>query len=165
MAILGESFKEYVRKQINVRQDKLSLRDKDNDILRYITSKTSFLRLSSGVNISQTVTQNLGVIGLENNLLAKKYVLFSSRFNNELTSNIGYSSEAFNTSYGFNSDTNYGLVPPPGLITATINTLNRGTIREATINLVCHNLYQFKIINALFLKCFIFNCTAHKAWH
>lgn len=152
MAILGESFKEYVRKQINVRQDKLSLRDKDNDILRYITSKTSFLRLSSGVNISQTVAQNLGVIGLENNLLAKKYVLFSSRFNNELTSNIGYSSEAFNTSYGFNSDTNYGLVPPPGLITATINTLNRGTIREATINLVCHNLYQFKIINALFLK-------------
>ena len=156
MAILGESFKDYVRNQINVRQDKLSLRDRDNDILKYITSKTSFLRLTSGINISSGVAQNLGVIGLEGSLLAKQYVLFSSKFNNNFTSNIGYSPEGFNNnfnvSYGFNSDPNYGLVPPPGLTMATINTLNRGTIREATINLVCHNLYQFKIINALFLK-------------
>ena len=145
MAILGESFKPYVRKQINVRQDKLSLQDRDNDILKYITSKTSFLRLTSGVDISEKVAQNLGVVGLENSELAKKYVLFSSRFDNEFTSNVGYSLGSFNASYGFNSDPNYGLVPPPGLIMANINTLNRGTIREATINLVCHNLYQFKI--------------------
>jgi len=156
MAILGESFKDYVRKQINVRQDKLSLRDRDNDILKYITSKTSFLRLTSGVDVSSKVAQNLGVIGLEGNLLAKQYVLESAFFRPtsetrpDFTSGIGY--QGYTTSYGFNSDPNYGLVPPPGLTIATINTLNRGTIREATINLVCHNLYQFKIINALFLK-------------
>lgn len=156
MAILGESFKDYVRKQINVRQDKLSLQDRDNDVLKYITSKTSFLRLTSGVNIDADVAQTLGVIGLEDERLARKYVLFSSQFDNNLTSNLGYSPEGFNNnfdiSYGFNSDPNYGLVPPPGLISATVNTLNRGTIREATINIVCHNLYQFKIINILFLK-------------
>ena len=143
MAILGESFKDYVRNQINVRQDKLSLRDKDDDILRYTTSKTSFLRLTSGVDISKEVAQNLGVTGFEGSILAKNYVLFSSRFNDGLTSNIGYSLGSLNVSYGFTSDLNYGLVPPPGLTMATINTLNRGTIREATINLVCHNLYQF----------------------
>lgn len=156
MAILGESFKPYVRDQINVRQDKLSLRDRDNDVLKYITSKTSFLRLTSGVDIDEEVAQNLGVINLNGSELAKKYVLFSSKFNNNLTSNLGYSPDGFGSnfdvSYGFNSDPNYGLVPPPGLTSATINTLNRGTIREATINLVCHNLYQFKIINTLFLK-------------
>jgi len=152
MAILGESFKDYVKKQIDVRQDKLSLRDRDDDILKYITSKTSFLRLTSGINISPEVAQNLGVTGLDGHLLAEKYILFSSRFDNKFTSDIGYSLGAFNASYGFNSDPNYGLVPPPGLTTATINTLNRGAIREATINIVCHNLYQFKIINALFLK-------------
>lgn len=156
MAILGESFKPYVRDQINIRQDKLSLRDRDDEILKYITSKTSFLRLTSGVDIDKEVAQNLGVINLEGSELAKKYILFSSKFNDKFTSNLGYSQEGFgnnfDVSYGFNSDPNYGLVPPPGLLSATINTLNRGTIREATINLVCHNLYQFKIINTLFLK-------------
>jgi len=153
MALLGESFKPYVRKQINVRQDKLSLdQTRDNDVLRYITSKTSFLRLSSGVDISPDVAQNLGVTGLSGPLLAEKYVLFSSRFDDNFTSNVGYSLGAYNTSYGFNSDPNFGLVPPPGLLSAEVKTLNRGTIREATINLVCHNIYQFKIINALFLK-------------
>lgn len=164
MAILGESFKPYVKNQIDVRQDKLSLnQNRNDDILKYITSKTSFLRLTSGVDISEKVAQSLGVTGLSGNLLAKQYVLFSSRFNNntlvskdpdiwggDLTSDIGY--KGYSTSYGFASDPNYGLVPPPGLTMATINTLNRGTIREATINLVCHNLYQFKAINALFLK-------------
>ena len=152
MAILGESFKPYVKNQIDVRQEKLALGNRDDDTLKYITSKTSFLRLSSGVDISPAVAQNLGVIGFEGNMLAKQYVLFSSNFNNQFTSGIGYSLGSFNASYGFNSDPNFGLVPPPGLTMATINTLNRGTIREATINLVCHNLYQFKIINALFLK-------------
>lgn len=156
MAILGESFKDYVRKQINVRQDKLSLKDKDDDTLKYITSKTSFLRLTSGVNISSSIAQNLGVTGLEGNLLAKQYVLESARFrptsenNPDFTSGVGY--KGYTTSYGFASDIDYGLVPPPGLLSATINTLNRGTIREATINLVCHNLYQFKAISTLFLK-------------
>jgi len=164
MAILGETFNDYVRNQINVRQDKLSLnQNRDNDFLTYVTSKTSFLRLTSGVDISEKVAQSLGATGLSGNLLAKQYVLFSSRFNNntlvsknpdiwggDLTSDIGY--KGYSTSYGFASDPNYGLVPPPGLTMATINTLNRGTIREATINLICHNLYQFKAINALFLK-------------
>jgi len=159
MAILGESFKPYVRNQINIRQDKLSLdQTRDNDVLKYITSKTSFLRLTSGVDIDEKVAQNLGVIGFEGSALAKQYVLEAARFkptpesNPNFTSNVGYSLGTFNASYGFNSDPNYGLVPPPGLTSATINTLNRGTIREATINLVCHNLYQFKIINTLFLK-------------
>ena len=111
MAILGESFKDYVKKQIDVRQDKLSLRDRDDDILKYITSKTSFLRLTSGINISPEVAQNLGVTGLDGHLLAEKYILFSSRFDNKFTSDIGYSLGAFNASYGFNSDPNYGLTP------------------------------------------------------
>ncbi len=163
MAIIGESFKPYVRTQINIRQNKLALGVKDNDTLKYITSKTSFLRLTSGVNVNKEVAKNLDVPNLEGNGLAKQYVLEAARFksdpnnaDSDFTSGVGYTSGEFRNnfaaSYGFNSDPSFGLVPPPGLTSATINTLNRGTIREATINLVCHNLYQFKIINALFLK-------------
>ena len=156
MAILGETFNDYVKQQIDVRQSKLALGNRDDNTLKFITSKTSFLRLTSGIDISEDKAQSLGVTGLSGPLLAQQYVLEAAKFNNRFTSNIGYSADGFssnfNTSYGFNSDPSFGLVPPPGLTTATINTLNRGTLREATFNIICHNLYQFKIINALFLK-------------
>jgi len=158
MAIIGESFESFVKDQINIRQNKLSLRDKDDNIIKYITNKTSFLRLTSGVDI---VNDNAGLnklraIGLEvpNNFigknLAKDYVLFSAYFNNNFTSDVGY--DRLKSSYGFTSNTDYGLTPPPGIISANIKSLNRGSLREATINVVCHNLLQFKIISALFLK-------------
>lgn len=156
MALLGESFNSYVRNQINVRQDKLSLdQNRNDDVLKYFTSKTSFLRLTSGVNVSPERSKKGGLGNLEGNLLAKKYVLFSSRFNKKFTSDVGYSGDSnnsFDTSYGFHSGPWYGFSPPPGLVSATINTLNKGTIREATINLVCHNILQFEAINVLFLK-------------
>jgi hypothetical protein len=158
MAIIGESFEPWVRDQVNIRQEKLSLRDRDNDTLKYITSKTSFLRLTSGVDI---VNDNAGLdklkaMGLDvpSNFigpsLAKDYVLFSANFNEEFTSNVGYN--RLLSSYGFTSNVDYGLTPPPGIISANIKSLNRGSLREATINIVCHNLLQFKIISALFLK-------------
>lgn len=158
MAIIGESFESFVKDQINIRQNKLSLQDKDDNIIKYITNKTSFLRLTSGVDI---INDNAGLgklraMGLDvpNNFigekLAKDYVLFSAYFNNNFTAGVGY--DRLGASYGFTTDTSYGLTPPPGIISANIKSLNRGSLREATINVVCHNLLQFKIISALFLK-------------
>lgn len=163
MAIIGESFEPFVKDQINIRQNKLSLRDKDDNIIKYITNKTSFLRLTSGVDIVNdnaglNKLRAMGLGDLQNEpitnfigeKLAKDYVLFSAYFNNNFTAGVGY--DRLGTSYGFTTDTSYGLTPPPGIISANIKSLNRGSLREATINVVCHNLLQFKIISALFLK-------------
>ena len=150
MAILGESFNSYVKDQITTRQDKLALKDKDDDIIRYTHDKTSFLRLTSGVNVNAIKSTELGYPNYDGNQLAKDYVLFSSYFNDSFTQDIGYAGTS--TSYGFSSDSKYGYVPPPGLISADVKSLNRGSLREATINLICHNLYQFKIISTLYLK-------------
>jgi hypothetical protein len=158
MAIIGESFEPWVKDQVNIRQEKLALRDKDNNIIKYITNKTSFLRLTSGVDI---VNDNAGLnklkamgLNIPNDFigpsLAKDYVLFSANFGGEFTANIGY--DRLGSSHGFTSNPDYGLTPPPGIISANIKSLNRGSLREATINVVCHNLLQFKIISALFLK-------------
>jgi hypothetical protein len=167
MAILGESFKPWVIKQINVRQDKLSARNKDTDLLKYLTSRTSFLRLTSGVDVSEDLLTYYKdylpegfVTNVKGNELARQYVLEAARFRPpgntindplQFTSGVGYNNTN-RSSYGFLSDPNYGLVPPPGITTANIKSLNRGTIREATIQIVCHNLYQLIIINILFLK-------------
>ena len=158
MAIIGESFDPYVQRQVNIRQNKLSLRDKDNDILKYITNKTSFLRLTSGIDVANDNNglDKLRAMGFNvpNSFtganLAKDYILFSANFNSEFTSGIGY--DRLYSSYGFTSDPDYGLVPPPGIVSADIKSLNRGSLREANIQIICHNLSQFKIISTLFLK-------------
>jgi hypothetical protein len=162
MAIIGESFEPWVKEQINTRQNKLSLQDKDDNILKYITNKTSFLRLTSGVDIVNdnaglNKLRSMGLDGINKPItnfigsnLAKDYVLFSAYFNNNFTTDVGY--DRLGASYGFTTNTLYGLTPPPGIISADIKSLNRGSLREATINIICHNLLQFKIISALFLK-------------
>jgi hypothetical protein len=48
--------------------------------------------------------------------------------------------------------TNYGIQPPPGIIGATVDSLNRGSIRKANITLKAHNKFQFDIIELLYLR-------------
>jgi hypothetical protein len=161
--IIGNGFKDFVLEQINIRQEKLGLTDsKSDDILKYTTSKTSWVRLSSGIDIDDSKAKELGVkTGYHRAELARNFPLYSTWFpkNNEttpgigFTSGVGYSpSNEFASSYGFNSDATYGLVPPPGITSVDVKSLNRGSLREANIQIRCHNLFQFKIIETLYLR-------------
>lgn len=53
--------------------------------------------------------------------------------------------------YGLGSN-DFGIVPPPGLISAKINCKNRGSIREATVVIKAYNLFQFELIELLYLR-------------
>jgi len=151
MAILGETFKDYVKQQVNIRQEKLSSIDKNTNLLLYLASNTVFVRLTSGVNVGADVLKNHNLPpDLAEEKLAKRYVLEAAKFDGNFTSGVGYN--LLNPSYGFASNTDYGFVPPPGITQISVKTLNRGTIREASIQLICHNLTQFHIISILFLK-------------
>lgn len=160
--IIGKGFRDYVTKQINTRQEKLGLNDRDDNLLKYINTKTSWLRLTSGVDVDSSKTLELGVRGQEGNKLAINNVLSSAiKYDSStlskpftewkpiLTSGVAYSD---NSSYGYNSDFNYGLVPPPGIISADVKSLNRGSLKEVNIQITCHNLQQFKIIETLYLR-------------
>ena len=170
--IIGESFKPYVEKQIGVRQKKLSLvNTRDPDLLKYINNKTSFIRLSSGVNVTADKAKELGVPTLSGNALAQSSILFSARkytkftqnnkpeteWDGKFTAGVGY--DLSNPSYGYTPGVaeagvsyDYGLIPPAGIISANIKPLSQGSLREATVQITCHNLPQFKIIEALYLR-------------
>jgi len=151
MAILGESFDGYVNKQIKTRQNLLALNaNHDNNFLKYTHSRTAFLRLTSGVDVTdQSVINNLDLNNISlNSGLASSLVISNANFSKGLTQGLG----GLNASYGFLSNTDYGYTPPPGILSADIRSLNRGSLREATVNLVCHNLNQFQVIDTLFLK-------------
>ena len=56
-----------------------------------------------------------------------------------------------NNSYGLGG-TDQGLVPPPGLISFTLDSQNRGSIRKGTIELKCYNKFQFELIELVYLR-------------
>ena len=159
--IIGKGFQDFVINQIDIRQEKLGLTDRrDDDLLKYINNKTSWLRLTSGVNVSKSKTAELGLQGQEGNILAKNNVLSNARpytntnkpigdWEGQFTSGIGYNDLS---SYGYQSGPDYGLVPPPGLKSAEVKSLNGGSLREANIQITCHNYQQFKIIETLYLR-------------
>tara|TARA_R100001460_G_scaffold63899_2_gene104072 strand:- start:717 stop:3119 length:2403 start_codon:yes stop_codon:yes gene_type:complete len=159
--IIGESFDPYVAKQIEVRQRKLGATTRDADVLTYTTSKTSWLRLTSGVNVDQTKLTELGRSNqtLTKNLLAESYVLFGA------ANNVSKSPEpkggfldsysnllTQNAAYGFNSTQDYGAVPLPGIESAEIVPKNRGSLREANITIKAFNREQFNIIETLYMR-------------
>jgi len=189
--ILGEGFLPYVKKQIEVRQQVLSPTTLNGsyskDILLYMTTKAPWVKLTSGVNVSEAKAKELGVPNLAGSLLAKTSILQGglkyfeeftqdgSRYDAALTS--GVDPTNYDTAYGYtpglglptrekgfltnkegntvypNDFTAYGRSPVPGITSVDIKPIGQqGTVREATIQIICHNLAQFKIIDALYLR-------------
>ena len=93
--------------------------------------------------------------------LAEAAVLFNtlSSFNPDTKSylpfraGISNNTDLWNDSFAYGiGGSNYGLQPPPGIIGATVDSLNRGSIRKANVTLKAHNKFQFDIIELLYLR-------------
>ena len=56
-----------------------------------------------------------------------------------------------NSAYGLGGNLQ-GIVPPPGLIDASIESLNRGSIRKAVVNIKAYNKFQFELIELLYIR-------------
>ena len=103
-------------------------------------------------------------IGIENTAdftgmgLAQKTVLFntlSELDGDEYNFRSGVSNSTSlwnnNNTYGLGG-TDQGIVPAPGLISFSLESKNRGSIREGTIELKCYNKFQFELIELVYLR-------------
>jgi len=155
-SIIGPGFEDWVQTQISVRQNKNKIANRSRETLIYQNTNTSFLSLTSGVNIATGFDENGTPTGYDGGEEAYRFRLYNTRFQTgddftpSFASGIGIG--AVNTAYGWQSTPDYGFVPPPGLISADIKSLNRGALREATVNLVCHSATQLEIIDQLYLR-------------
>jgi hypothetical protein len=182
--IIGESFREYVVDQINVRQEvhgsgtagsKRSIED-----LSYLNSKTAWVKLASGISITD---ERIGSESLQPNVkfdpgysgttLARRFVLFNGisdfyagQANKQMiqrgtapdgtgniwdlhngTYNVGPRAATFPTPIS-----EFGLNPMPGITSVDVKSLNRGSIKRATVNIKCYTPEQFQIIDLLYLR-------------
>jgi hypothetical protein len=157
--VLGENFEQYVTDQINVRQSALGTVEKTPQNVLVFNSNKPWLRVASSVDISQEKANELGVPNLAESNLARDYILAGGILNDfgQQTSGVisDFSTDreaSFRVAYGHTYAEEFGLTPPPGIKSVTINSLNDGALRKATIQLVCFSPAQFSVVDALYLR-------------
>ena len=158
--IIGEGFKEYVAKQVNLRQEVHGKKNRTRKELLYLNSRTSWIKLASGVSVEQS---RLNLIpGITNSTryvdqgLAKNFILFNGTQNSNKKAKSGIVGNLSNPAYGmlFNEgDTkNFGIVPMPGIESVDVKTLEKGSIKRATVKIKAYNKTQFDVIDVLYLR-------------
>ena len=168
MSILGEQFEPWVQAQIQVRQNLHGLETRNNDQLSVLNNQNAWLKLGSSVSIEDNDKgkQRIRDLGLENTSqyvgkkLASKSVLFNTmseldRNSDSYTQRAGVTenTDLWNSSKAYGLGGNqFGIVPAPGLISADIRAKNRGSIREANIEIKANNKFQFELIELLYLR-------------
>ena len=174
--VIGEQFEEFVAQQINVRQkvhgSGVSENERTIENINYLNAKTSWVKLASGVYLTDERTkENKFNASNHNKELAKNYVLSGgvSRLKEgdkkltqrgegltENQNNINdYYTGAYNVSARSgdrNTDLDFGLVPMPGIESVEVKNLNRGSLKKAEIKIKAYSREQFEIIDALYLR-------------
>jgi hypothetical protein len=169
--IVGEGFPKKIVEQINVRQNKKGIINRnpggDPTLLTWQNSNTGWVKVVSSVDLTEErknifpafLRSKSGESSfLDGNQLAKKYVLFGGvtdfpgggKIN--AREGIARADEIHSThAYGIGG-LEFGLQPMPGITSYSIKTETRGSLKTATIGIKCFNRTQFDIINTLYLS-------------
>jgi hypothetical protein len=161
MSIIGEPFENYVNTQIEIRQELMGKSSyRGPEMLAWANAKTAWVKLASGVFLEgEEAKKRLKAIGLNVNAhigtnLAQKYILFGGTSERTRNTDGSFSLQQrskFNEVYD-PTDTDFGLVPMPGIESVSIQDKNRGSIKEATIEIIANSRKQLEILDILYLR-------------
>lgn len=159
------NFRNYVDRQIQVRNNVLSKPERSPEDLLYITGKTAWVKMTSAVdfNESSNLAKQYNLYGSD---IAKQYQLFGGtlwrnktpdgkefdalRYGIGATKNKGISSS---TNYGLGGYTEAGFRPMPGIESVTVKSKNQfGSLKEATVTFKCWNMEQLNILESLYMR-------------
>ena len=156
MSIVGEPFKKYVADQIKVRQGIYGSGVNQNlrtpEEIQYLNSRNAWVKLASSVFIDtgengKKRLKQIGQSGQTGTRLARKYILFNGIGQKGNKAGITGNDRAYGV-----GGTEFGYSPMPGIIDASIESLNRGSIKKSTVNIKANNREQFDIIDVLYLR-------------
>jgi hypothetical protein len=164
-SIVGQDIREYVVKQINIRQKAHGSginQERTLEELTYLNSNTAWIKLASGVSVTKEKLNSIGFNeidsqNLSGNNLAKKFILFNgtSQLTDPGSSDpyiiqpIEYQSPIPS---GYNSSPDYGIFPMAGIISLNVKSLNRGSLKKATLKLKVQDRQQLSVIDILYLR-------------
>jgi GH24 family phage-related lysozyme (muramidase) len=148
MSIFRNTLQPSVQAQLNARQKALSSRTPDAII--QANTRNSWVRMTSAVDVEN-----------DGGKLAKQYVMFGGTLNNKkLREGVGDQPHAYSTTSP--SGTSYnstakagtaGIKPMPGITSIDIKSKSAyGSLREVTVNFVCHNIQQLEDLELLYMR-------------
>ena len=177
MALIGDGFVDYVKKQITTRQNALGEYNRDIKNTKAFMTRTPWVRMVSSVDLTEgnekfpgksvlsTIKDsgNYNGIDLSGDNLAKNFILFNGISNQQggitnLYSGItgGPLSGRFGGAYGFGSrddiQNERGFVPMPGITNINFQYKNDGALATATVQIKAFNRSQFQLIDVLFQR-------------
>lgn len=165
--IIGEGFPKQIIQQIKQRQDIYGSINRDTEKLAYLNTRTGWCKLVSSVDVDDTSIRGLGLGGSK---LAERFVLFNGTTNESPTRGTAetyqragiynspntpgtFTAGTSNNNFAYGmGGTEFGLNPMPGIISATIKTETRGSIKTATVIIKANNRQQFDIVDILYMR-------------
>jgi hypothetical protein len=136
--ITGESFKDYVAKQITVRQRNLGDASRSRTQLLQQNANSAWIKLTSAI-----VVKNTEKFGYDADI-AQKYALFGGT----LAGSTVLGGLSAYTQFGQEQ----GPRPAPGITSFETKNRNRGSVRESTIQIKAYNRTQFDLLDVLYLR-------------
>ena len=175
--ILGQTFSDYVKKQIVKRQSRLGgSYFRDTTIAAY-NQKAPYIKLTSAVELSYISSpstdpvqrslvqqenarikakfESLGIPTADTlgDGLAKNFILFGGASNESGDLKSGFNNGNFYSgAYGWGGLDERGPVPMPGITSVQTKYYNNGALSQATINIKCFSKKQFAVIDILYLR-------------
>lgn len=161
--IIGEPLAGYVKNQINHRQElhgqgvygDFGFSGRGPEVISALNSSTAWIKLASGVEVTKGVLKKIDLDDKypSGMALAKQNILYSglSEYTGDkpLKTKDGFLPFEPQSSYSYGQ---YGFSPMPGITSAEIKALNRGSIKKATIKIKAHNREQFNILDVLYMR-------------
>ena len=165
MSIVGEALAPEINGQIKIRQEKYGKKSRTTEELQYFNLKSAWVKLVSSVDITDSynpASADLKSIltEIKGSNLAKKFVLFNGTSDSVTDTDgtrrqragIARNGSILNqNAYGLGGN-EFGLKPMPGIISASVKTENRGSLKTGTIKIKAWNRTQFEIIDLLYLR-------------
>ena len=142
MSIFKKSFEDFVQKQIETRQTKISQGNRN-----YFLTRQCTIRMASGVNV------NLAATKAKENVL-QGGTLTPNQFTRKGFKNTTAEDGNVLTLGAYNDPANgFGRVPMAGITSVQIKTKSAyGSLRHATVNFECHSTDQLSILEKLYMR-------------
>ena len=162
--VVGEPFRDYVDGQIVARQKMYGsgfTQTRTAQEMTYLNSNVAWVKMASSVDVSELddgvkrlQRLKLDTTKYKGDALAKQAVLFNglTPLSGNMRAGVAQSNSLINSSaYGFGG-TEFGLKSLPGITNIDITPVNRGSIKQATVNIKAYNKFQFELIETLYLR-------------
>lgn len=145
---LGEPIEEGVAEQLSVRGDIMSSRNRTPEEIRYLSSRTGWVRLTSGVDTENGADDSKQLIlqggaGYYNSTEDKLFLKSGVSFDN----NVQDSTKVYNTTGQF------GTRPMPGITNFSVKCKGRfGSIKETVVSFNVWSLEDLERVEKLFFR-------------